>query len=85
MISTPAIIYVTVCCMHIIQQMLRNRALSLWAIPEADYIIQAMVMAVIVELLHQQQWYALSWLLTFPAIIVSIIIIFYCVLFQCTL
>ena len=85
MISTPAIIYVTVCCMHIVQQMIRNRALSIWAAPETDYIIQAMVMAVVVEILYQHHWYISSWLLTLPAIIVSIIIVFYCVLFQCTL
>jgi hypothetical protein len=85
MISLPAIVYVTVCGMHIAQQMLRNKALCIWAAPEADYIVQAMVMAVIVEVLHVSQLQVLSWALTLPAILISVILIFYAVMFQCTI
>jgi len=84
MISVPAIIYLTVGCMHVVQQMLRNRALRTVAAPQTDYIVQALVMACIVELLNQNGMNAVAWTLTAPAIVVSIIIVFYFVMFQCT-
>lgn len=66
--------------MHVVHQMIRNKAL----VPEADYLIQALVMAVIVEVLHQSHLQIASWILTIPAILVSVILIFYVVMFQCT-
>jgi len=84
MISAPALVYVTLCGLHIVQQMLRNKALSIGLVPEADYIVQAMVMAVIVEVLYQSNLQVISWALSLPAILISVILLFYVVMFQCT-
>lgn len=85
MISSPAVIYMAVCGVHIAQQMARNKALRIRDGPEADFIVQAMVMAVIVEMLHQSNLSVVSWGLTLPAVIVSGILVFWMVMTHCSL
>ena len=78
-------IYLAVCTMHIMQQMLRNRALRIVCAPEADFVVQALVMAVIVQLLHSHNMEVVAWALATPAIVVSALLIFWFVMMTCSI
>ena len=80
MLSTPCAVYLTVGGLHVLQQLFNNKALYTSVAPQTDFIVQALVMACIVELLAQNQLSVVSWTLTVPPVIISIIILFYFVL-----
>jgi hypothetical protein len=67
------------------QQVFSSNTLHASVAPQTDFIVQALVMACIVELLFQNHMSAVSWTLTVPPVIISIIILFYFVLHNCSL
>lgn len=83
-ISAPAAIYLLVSLIHVIQQLTRNKQLRTKAAPQTDFIVQALVMASLVEIFHQNNLGFVSWILTAPAILVSVVIVFYMVMTYCT-
>jgi hypothetical protein len=85
MISTPCVVYLTVGAMHVMQQLYSNKALYTSAPPQTDFLVQALVMACIVELLSQNHMTFISWTLTAPAFLISLMILFYFVLYKCSM
>jgi hypothetical protein len=85
MFTAPATVYVLIGTLHLVQQVMRSRALSAWQVPQTDFLVQALVMTGVVELLHQNHMAALAWLLTAPALVVTGIVVFYYVLAQCSM
>ena len=84
-IAVPTIVYLAVGSMHVAQQMVRNKALRIVESPETDFIVQALVMACIMELLCQHNLQVVAWTLTAPALLVSLLLVFYFVMYQCSL
>jgi len=83
-ISGPASIYLLVSLIHVWQQLTRNQQLKTKAAPQTDFIVQGLVMAALVEIFYQNNLGMLSWILTAPAILVSVVIVFYMVMNYCT-
>lgn len=87
MLCTPAIMYLTVGCLHIIQQswMVMERRVKDHQPFQMDYILQALIMAGVVEVLHQNQIGLLSWVLSAPVLLMSVMAWFFWILTHCSI
>ncbi len=83
MLSAPTLVYLAIGGTHLTQQLCDKHRRD--ALSGLDYIVQALVMAVIVELLCRTHLSVVAWAFTTPALALSFLGLFYFLMFQCSI